>query len=85
MRRATLRCGVASLTATAERAPFIQHARQAERTALRFCGAPKGRGAVVDMRLPPRGHDQPRRARSRSTAHHGTARGALTHARRDAR
>ncbi|MFJ9868112.1 DUF6380 family protein [Streptomyces sp. NPDC101165] len=29
MRRATLRCGVASLTATAERAPFIQHAKQA--------------------------------------------------------
>lgn len=27
MRRATLRTGVASLTATADRAPFIQHAR----------------------------------------------------------
>ncbi|MGW2741522.1 DUF6380 family protein [Streptomyces sp. NPDC001450] len=32
-RQATLRCGVASLTATAERAPFIQHARHAWRDA----------------------------------------------------
>lgn len=33
MRRATLRCGVASLTATADRAPFIQHARYAGKDA----------------------------------------------------
>ncbi|WP_443055965.1 DUF6380 family protein [Streptomyces sp. IBSBF 3136] len=32
-RRATLRCGVASLTATADRAPFIQHARHAGKDA----------------------------------------------------
>jgi hypothetical protein len=35
MRQATLHCGVASLSATAERAPFIQHAR-----------APQGRGEL---------------------------------------
>ncbi|MER6569341.1 DUF6380 family protein [Streptomyces sp. NPDC001093] len=29
MRQATLRCGVASLTATADRAPFNLHARHA--------------------------------------------------------
>ncbi|MQY33608.1 hypothetical protein SRB17_15690 [Streptomyces sp. RB17] len=56
LRQATLHCGVASLTATAERAPFIQHGR-----------APEGRGAVSDMRLPPGGHDQPRRTRRRRT------------------
>ncbi|MFF7971307.1 DUF6380 family protein [Streptomyces sp. NPDC007905] len=33
VRRATLRCGVASLTATADRAPFIQHARPARKDA----------------------------------------------------
>lgn len=32
-RRATLRRGVASLTATADRAPFIQHARHARKDA----------------------------------------------------
>ncbi|MEV7690921.1 DUF6380 family protein [Streptomyces bungoensis] len=32
-RRATLRTGVASLTATAGRAPFIQHARHARKDA----------------------------------------------------
>ncbi|MFF8951424.1 DUF6380 family protein [Streptomyces sp. NPDC014940] len=32
-RRATPRHGVASLTATAERAPFIQHARHARKDA----------------------------------------------------
>ncbi|WP_373560433.1 DUF6380 family protein [Streptomyces sp. Ag109_G2-15] len=85
MRRATLRCGVASLTATAERAPFIQHAKQARRSPLRFDSALKGRGAVRDMRLPPRGHDQPRWRRGRATAHRGTSSGALGHARRDAR
>jgi hypothetical protein len=31
--RATLRCGVASLTATAGRAPFNQHARHARKDA----------------------------------------------------
>ncbi|MEV7325324.1 MFS transporter [Streptomyces sp. NPDC093970] len=30
-------------------------------------GAPKGRGAVSDMRLPPRGRDQPPRRRTRTT------------------
>ncbi|WP_331454105.1 DUF6380 family protein [Streptomyces sp. FXJ1.172] len=78
MGEATLHCGVASQTATAGRAPFTLHAGQA-------CGAPKGRGAVPDMRLPPRGHDQPRRARARSTARHGTPCGALGHAWKDAR
>ncbi|RPE39651.1 DNA-binding SARP family transcriptional activator [Streptomyces sp. Ag109_O5-1] len=34
--------------------------------------APKGREAVVDVRLPPRGRDQPRRARGRSTADRGS-------------
>ncbi|MGC9544295.1 hypothetical protein [Streptomyces sp. UG1] len=29
--------------------------------------APKGRGAVLDMRLPPRGRDQPQRTRSQTT------------------
>jgi Family of unknown function (DUF6380) len=33
MPRTTLRCGVASLTATADRAPFIQHARPARKDA----------------------------------------------------
>ncbi len=33
MRQATLGCGVASLTATAERAPFNQHGRQAGKDA----------------------------------------------------
>ncbi|MEU6665160.1 DUF6380 family protein [Streptomyces sp. NPDC046727] len=33
MRQATLRCGVASLTATAGRAPFNQHARHARKDA----------------------------------------------------
>ena len=66
MRQATLRCGVASLTATAHRAPFRLYAE-------RVCSAPngsapKGREAVLDMRLPPRGRDQPRRSRRRSTA-----------------
>ncbi|MBB5929532.1 DUF6380 family protein [Streptomyces echinatus] len=32
-RQATLRCGVASLTATAGRAPFNQHARHARKDA----------------------------------------------------
>ncbi|MFG2602917.1 DUF6380 family protein [Streptomyces sp. NPDC048514] len=32
-RRATLRCGVASLTATAGRAPFNQHVRHAGKDA----------------------------------------------------
>ncbi|MEU0005457.1 DUF6380 family protein [Streptomyces sp. NPDC006314] len=32
-RQATLRCGVASLTATARRAPFNQHARHARKDA----------------------------------------------------
>lgn len=32
-RRATLRCGVASLTATADRAPFNLHARHARKDA----------------------------------------------------
>ncbi|MFF5012816.1 DUF6380 family protein [Streptomyces sp. NPDC001165] len=61
MRRATFRCGVASLLATAGRAPFTLYAEP-------VCSAPKGRGAVPDMRLPPRGRDQPRRSRKRSTA-----------------
>lgn len=72
MREATLARGVASQSATAERAPFNLHAR-----------APEGRGAVPDTRLPPRGHDQPRRTCGRPTARHGSARGA--HARKDAR
>ncbi|GGY85046.1 hypothetical protein GCM10010300_31000 [Streptomyces olivaceoviridis] len=72
MRQSTFRRGVASLTATAGRAPFNHQAR-----------APKGRGAVSDMRLPPRGHDRPRRSRSRKAALNGPARGA--HARKDAR
>ncbi|WP_425087700.1 DUF6380 family protein [Streptomyces cyanogenus] len=76
MRQATLPCGVASLTATAERAPFTLYAEQVR-------SAPKGRGAVSGMRLPPRGDDQPRRAGRRPTAHHGAARAAL--ARKDAR
>ncbi|SEE07119.1 hypothetical protein SAMN05216532_6818 [Streptomyces sp. 2231.1] len=33
MRHATLRCGVASLTATTGRAPFNQHARRARKDA----------------------------------------------------
>ncbi|MFF8905096.1 DUF6380 family protein [Streptomyces olivaceoviridis] len=74
MRQSTFRRGVASLTATAGRAPFNHQAR-----------APKGRGAVSDMRLPPRGHDQPRPARGRLTDPPGPARGALAHARKDAR
>ncbi|MEU1709769.1 DUF6380 family protein [Streptomyces sp. NPDC005706] len=32
-RRATPRCGVASLTATGDRAPFIQHGRHAGKDA----------------------------------------------------
>ncbi|MGW2032333.1 DUF6380 family protein [Streptomyces argyrophylli] len=72
MRQATLLLGVASLTATAGRAPFIHQAR-----------TPKGREAVSGMRLPPRGHDRPRRSRSRKAALNGPARGA--HARKDAR
>ncbi|WP_374938370.1 DUF6380 family protein [Streptomyces sp. Ru62] len=72
MRQATLPRGVASLTATAGRAPFNQHTR-----------APRGRGAVSRMRLPPRGHDQPRRSRGRRAARSGPACGAL--ARKDAR
>ncbi|MEV5387175.1 DUF6380 family protein [Streptomyces sp. NPDC052721] len=71
-RQATLPCGVASLTATAGRAPFEHQAR-----------APKGHEALSDMRLPPRGHDQPRRGRGRKAAHNGAARGAP--ARKDAR
>ncbi|MEU9478175.1 DUF6380 family protein [Streptomyces sp. NPDC048191] len=59
--RATLRCGVASLTATAERAPFTLYAEPAR-------SAPRGRGAESDMWLPPRGREQPRRSRRRSTA-----------------
>ncbi|MGW3172942.1 type III PLP-dependent enzyme [Streptomyces sp. NPDC001153] len=39
--------------------------------------APKGRGALSDMRLPPRGRDQPRRTGTRATAHPGTSAGAL--------
>ncbi|WP_428985827.1 DUF6380 family protein [Streptomyces pyxinicus] len=35
MRQATLRCGVASLTATTVRAPFNQHARPARKDAPR--------------------------------------------------
>ncbi|MEU7360269.1 MULTISPECIES: DUF6380 family protein [Streptomyces] len=73
MRQSTFRRGVASLTATAGRAPFHHRAH-----------APKGRGAVSDMRLPPRGHDQSRPA-GRLTARPGPARGALAHARKDAR
>ncbi|MEU6086587.1 DUF6380 family protein [Streptomyces sp. NPDC047085] len=72
MRQATLRSGVASQTATAERRPS------------RSGSAPKGRGAVPDMRLPPRGHDQPRGCRGRSTTRHGTARGASRHSPRSA-
>ncbi|MFB7510150.1 DUF6380 family protein [Streptomyces broussonetiae] len=72
MRQATLHGGVASQTATADRAPFDQHAR-----------APKARGAVPAMRLPLRGCDEPRGTRGRPTAQHGTPRGAL--ARKDAR
>ncbi|MEV7813890.1 DUF6380 family protein [Streptomyces flaveolus] len=72
MRQATLPCGVASLTATAERAPFNQRTRAAQ-----------GRGALSDLRLPPRGHDQPRRSRGRKATRSGPARGAL--ARKDAR
>ncbi|MER6383526.1 DUF6380 family protein [Streptomyces sp. NPDC001118] len=75
MRQATLHCGVASLTATAERAPFTLHAQQV--------GSAQGRGAVSDLRLPRRGHDQPRRSGGQRTVHHGPARGAL--ARKDAR
>ncbi|MFE1450322.1 DUF6380 family protein [Streptomyces olivaceoviridis] len=73
MRQSTFRRGVASLTATAGRAPFDHQAR-----------TPKGRGAVSDIRLP-RGHDQPRRSRGRKAARNGPARGALAHARKDAR
>ncbi|MEU2062957.1 DUF6380 family protein [Streptomyces sp. NPDC013455] len=73
-RQATLRCGVASLTATAGRAPFNQHARAAQ-----------GRGAVSGMRLPPRGRDQSWRSHGRPTVRHGAARAALAHARKDAR
>ncbi|WP_425276609.1 DUF6380 family protein [Streptomyces diastatochromogenes] len=76
LRRATLRCGVASLTATGERAPFIQHAKQARRSPLRFDSALKGRGEL---------RDQPRWRRGQATAHRGSSSGALTHARRDAR
>ncbi|RPF36006.1 ABC transporter family substrate-binding protein [Streptomyces sp. TLI_185] len=47
------------------------------RSQPRFGSAPKGRGAVLDLRLPPRGHDQPQRARGRSTADRGTTRRAL--------
>ncbi|WP_418346623.1 DUF6380 family protein [Streptomyces fodineus] len=71
VREATLHSGVASQSATADRAPFNLHARTS-----------KGREAVSDMRLPPRGHDQPRRTRGRPAAHHRPARGA--HARKDA-
>ncbi|MEW2284252.1 DUF6380 family protein [Streptomyces sp. NPDC047841] len=73
-RQATLLFGVASLTATAGRAPFSHRAR-----------APRTREAVSDTRQPPRGHDQPRPARGRLTAPAGPARGALAHARKDAR
>ncbi|MGW2706488.1 DUF6380 family protein [Streptomyces sp. NPDC001340] len=52
MRRATFRCGVASLLATAGRAPFTLYAEP-------VCSAPKGRGEL---------RDQPRRSRKRSTA-----------------
>ncbi|MGV4986435.1 DUF6380 family protein [Streptomyces sp. NRAIS4] len=61
MRQATPRCGVASLTATAERAPFTLYAEQ-------VCGAPKGRGEL---------RDQPRRSRRRRTAQPSPTRGAL--------
>ncbi|WP_420709312.1 DUF6380 family protein [Streptomyces sp. NRRL B-3648] len=74
MRQATLPRGVASLTPTAGRAPFNQHER-----------APRGRAALLDMRLPPHGHDQPRPARGRPTAPAGPARGALAHGGKDAR
>ncbi|MGW0994500.1 DUF6380 family protein [Streptomyces sp. NPDC002523] len=82
MRQATLCTGVASLTATAGRAPFNQHARQSP---LGSGSAPKGREAVSDLRLAPRGRDQPRRRRRRSAAHRGTTSGALAHGRKDAR
>ncbi|WP_244189275.1 type III PLP-dependent enzyme [Streptomyces incarnatus] len=40
--------------------------------------APKGRGALSDMRLPPRGRDQPRWTRTRATTLPGTSVGALS-------
>ncbi|MET8770704.1 DUF6380 family protein [Streptomyces sp. NPDC004658] len=74
VRQATLPCGVASLTATAGRAPFNEHLR-----------IPQGREAVFAMRPPPPGADPSRPARGRPTAPAGPARGALAHARKDAR
>ncbi|MFD0395404.1 DUF6380 family protein [Streptomyces nogalater] len=71
-RQATLRPGVASLTAAADRAPSARPAR-----------APQGRGAVSGARPPARGHGLPRRSRGRRTARTGPARAAL--ARKDAR
>ncbi|MFI2203510.1 DUF6380 family protein [Streptomyces sp. NPDC020192] len=59
--QATLCSGVASLTATAERAPFTLYTEP-------VCSAPKGRGEL---------RDQPRRVRGGLTAHHGTPRGAF--------
>ncbi|MFS4095546.1 DUF6380 family protein [Streptomyces sp. AF1A] len=70
MRQATLRSGVASQTATVKRAPFTLYDE-------RVRSAPKGRGAVSDTQLPPRGHDRPRRSRGRRTAPPGPTRGAL--------
>ncbi|OIJ88888.1 hypothetical protein BIV25_35980 [Streptomyces sp. MUSC 14] len=65
VRQATPHSGVASQSATADRAPFTLRAR-----------APEGREAVLDMRLPPRGRDRTRRNRERRTARHGTPCGA---------
>ncbi len=59
------------------------HRGPASLTATAPYSAPKGRGAVSDLRLPPRERDKPPRARRRRTAHPGPARGA--HARKDAR
>ena len=47
------------------------------RSQPRFGSAPKGGGAVLDLRLPPPGRDQPQCARGRSTADRATTRGAL--------
>ncbi|MFI7410877.1 hypothetical protein ACIBU0_19665 [Streptomyces sp. NPDC049627] len=42
------------------------------------CHALKGRGAVIDVRLPPRGRDQPQRRRGRPTTHRGTSNRGIT-------